>query len=144
MKKIYLLFLPIFFILISACSKDAFKSYDKRIVGGTWELYDVNTFGFGSRYNPAFVNGYFTFMESGRLQYQTPQGEVYQGSWDIRSDRRSGDDTEVHSLFVTVVNFQTQDVLSEYFDEMWFTGTDRLKTQVSNSGSRTYIFKFKR
>ena len=143
MKKIYLLFLPIFFILIAACSKDVFKSYDRRITGGTWELYDVNTFGIGSRYSPAFGNGYFTFMESGRLQYQTIQGEVYEGSWDIRRERPSDDDGHVRSLFVTVVNFQTQDVLSEYFDEMWFTGTDRFKAQI-NSGSRSYTFKFKR
>ena len=55
MKKIYLIFIPVFLLLIAACSKDFLKSYDKRITGGTWELYDVNNFGIGSRYNPAFI-----------------------------------------------------------------------------------------
>lgn len=143
MKKIYLLFWPFVFFMLAACSKDIFKSYDKRITGGTWELYDVNNFGLGGRYSPAFVNGHFEFMESGRLQYTNPQGQVYEGSWDIRRDRISGDNGDIRGLFITVINFQTQEVLSEYFDEIRFTGTNRFRAQI-NSGSRTYTFKFKR
>lgn len=141
MKKIYLTIIPITLLLIAACSKDFLKSYDKRITGGTWELYDVNNFGIGSRYSPVFTSGRFTFESSGQATYTTNTGEVFEGSWDIRHEYQQ--DTQVQSLFITVINFQTQEVLSEYFDDLQFTGTNRFKAQINN-GSRTYTFKFKR
>ena len=141
MKKIYLAFIPLLVFLIAACSKDFLRSYDKRITGGTWELYDVNNFGIGSRYHPVFDSGRFTFESSGQVTYTTNLGEVFTGSWDIRKDW-SGDD-RTQSLFITVTNFQTQQVLSEYFDDIQFTGTNRFKGLI-NSGGRTYTFKFKR
>lgn len=143
MKKIYPLFLPFISFLITACSKDFLKSYDKRITGGTWELYDINSFGIGGRYNSPFTNGYFTFQPSGDLEYKDLQGNVYEGSWNIRWERRSSDDARVRSLFITVVNFQTQDVKTEYFDEINFTGTNRFKAHIYGGG-RNYTFKFKR
>jgi len=141
MRKIYLAFIPVTILIMAACSKDVFKSYDKRIMGGTWELYDISSVGVGSRYSPAFYNGWFTFEESGRATYTNQAGEVYEGSWDIRKDYQQ--DNLTQSLFITVINFQTQDVLSEYFDDMQFTGTDRFKAFI-NSGTRTYTCKFKR
>lgn len=141
MKKIYFAFIPVFLLLIAACSKDFLKSYDKRITGGTWELYDVNNFGIGSRYNPAFSSGRFTFEPGGQATYTTNTGEIYEGSWDIRHDRQQ--ENQVQSLFVTVINFNTQDVLSEYFDDLQFTGTNRFKAFIYNGG-RTYTCKFKR
>src|SRR5688572_25175112 len=141
MKKIYIAFIPVLIILIAACSKDFLKSYDRRITGGTWELYDVNNFGLGSRYNSPFSSGKFTFESSGDVTYVNDQGEVYTGSWDIR-DSWQGDNRQ-QTLFVSVLNFQTQDMITEYFDDMQFTGTNRFKAFVY-SGGRTYTFKFKR
>ena len=137
MKKIYLAFIPILIFLITACSKDFLKSYDKRITGGTWELYDVNNFGIGSRYTPVFNSGRFTFESTGEVTYTTNLGEEYIGCWDIRHGWRGKE------LSIAVTNFQTQKVLSEHFDLMEFTGTNRFKTHIY-SGGRTYTFKFKR
>jgi hypothetical protein len=69
------------------------------------------------------------------------QGDVYTGSWDIRNYWQ--DDNNRQTLFISVLNFQTQDVITEYFDDMQFTGTNRFKAFVY-SGGRTYTFKFKR
>jgi hypothetical protein len=141
MKNIYLAFIPITVLLIAACSKDFLRSYDKRITGGSWELYDVNNFGLGSRYSPVFNGGRFTFGSSGQATYTSSQGEVYEGNWDIRHEYQ-GDD-RIRSLFITVINFQSREVLSEYFDNIQFTGTNRFKAFVY-TGGRTYTFKFKR
>ena len=141
MKKLYLAIFPVAFLLFAGCSKDFLKSYDKRIVGGTWELYDINNFGLGSRYNPAFTSGKFTFESGGQATYTTNTGEVYEGSWDIRYDYQQ--DTRIQSLFVTVINFRNNDVLSEFFDDMQFTGTNRFRAYIY-SGGRTYTCKFKR
>jgi hypothetical protein len=139
MKKIYLVFISI--LLIAACSKDFLRSYDKRITGGSWELYDVRNFGIGSSYHPVFNSGRFNFESSGQVTYTTNLGEEFTGSWDIREDW-SGED-RLQSLFITVTNFQTQQVYSEYFDDIQFTGTNRFKATI-NSRGRTYTFKFKR
>ncbi|WP_205513679.1 hypothetical protein [Longitalea arenae] len=140
MKKLYLTVIPIT-MLLSGCSKDFLKSYERRLVGGTWELYDVNRFGIGSGDRPNFTNGRFTFESSGDVTYVNDQGQVYEGSWDIRRDWQQ--DTQIRGLFITVVSFQTQDVISEYFDDMQFTGTNRFKAFTYNGG-RTYTCKFKR
>src|SRR5688572_7275457 len=113
MKKLYLTLIPITLLVMAGCSKDFLKSYDRRIVGGTWELYDVNSFGIGGGDRPNFSSGRFTFESSGDVTYTNNDGEVYEGSWDIRRDWQQ--DTQVEGLFITVVNFQTQDVISEYF-----------------------------
>lgn len=142
MKKRYFLLIPITLLFLSGCSKDFLKSYERRIAGGTWELYDVNSFGIGGGDRPNFTSGRFTFESSGGVTYVNNQGEVYEGSWDIRRDWQQ-DDTQVKSLIITVVNFQTQDVISEYFDNMQFTGTNRFKAWTYNGG-RTYTCKFRR
>ncbi|MBO9201498.1 MULTISPECIES: hypothetical protein [Niastella] len=141
MNKIYTTFIPLTFLLLSACSKDFLKSYEKRITGGTWELYDVNSFGLGSGYRPAFNSGRFVFEPNGDVTYTNNDGEEYIGSWDIRHDYQ--DDQHYQRLAISVINFQNQDVISEFFDDMQFTGTDRFKANLS-SGSRTYTCKFKR
>lgn len=141
MKKIYLATVPLTLLLFAACSKDFLKSYERRLTGGTWELYDVNNFGLGGRYNAPFTNGKFTFESGGDVTYVNNQGDTYTGSWDIRD--RWQDDNRQQILYVSVINFQTQDVMSEYFDDMQFTGTNRFKAFV-NTGGRTYTFKFRR
>jgi hypothetical protein len=140
MKKIYTTFFPIL-LLLSGCSKDFLKSYDRRITGGTWELYDVNNIGLGGRYNYPFSGGKFTFESSGDVTYVNDQGEAYSGSWDIRQNWQG--DNQQQTLVISVLNFQTQDIISEYFDDMQFTGTNKFKAFV-NYGGRTYTFKFKR
>jgi hypothetical protein len=139
MKKIYLAFLSL--LILAGCSKDFLKSYDRRITGGTWELYDVNNFGIGSRYDARFSNGKFTFEPWGDVTYINDQGEVYTGSWDIRQSWQG--DNRLQTLYISVINYQTQQMISEYFDDMQFTGTNRFKAFV-NTGGRTYTFKFKR
>jgi hypothetical protein len=141
MKKIYFLLLPALFILAAGCSKDFLKSYDERVEGGTWELYDVNSFGIGGGYSLPFTNGRFRFFDNGDLEYTDNQGTVYEGSWNIRKEYIN--DQTLQQLIITAVNFQTQDVISETFDDMWFTGTNKFKAYVY-AGSKTYTFKFKR
>jgi hypothetical protein len=141
MKKLYFTIIPVAFLLLSGCSKDFLKSYERRITGGTWELYDINNFGIGSRYNPRFTGGKFTFESSGDVTYVNDQGDVYTGSWDIRKVYQNDDNRR--TLYVSVLNFQTQDMISEYFDDMQFTGTNKFKAFVY-SGGRTYTFKFRR
>ena len=141
MKKIYTTLIPLTLLLFAGCSKDFLKRYEKRLPGGTWELYDVNNFGIGGGYSPAFTSGRFEFGSDGQLTYTSNNGDVYYGSWDIRRDYQG--DEQHQSLFITVVDYQTQNVISEYFDDMLFTGTDRFKAYIYSS-SRTYTCKFKR
>lgn len=148
MKKIYSLTLLLAVLLLSRCSKDFLKRYEERIEG-TWELVDVDRAGIGGGSGSfAFTNGRFTFSENGDLEYVSPPGQVYQGSWDIRHDWVGGqcddcDDRRVRSLHITAVDFANQDVRSEFFNEMVFTGTNRFKAYIY-SGVRTYVFRFRR
>jgi hypothetical protein len=141
MKKLYFTFIPVALLIVAGCSKDFLKTYDRRITGGTWELYDVNNFGVGSRYNARYTGGKFTFESSGDVTYVNGQGEVFTGSWDIRNVWQ--DDNKRQTLYVSVLNFQTREMISEYFDDMQFTGTNRFKAFVY-TGGRTYTFKFRR
>src|SRR5687767_4575613 len=134
MKKLYLVCIPAL-LIIGSCSKDFLKSYDRRLPGGTWELYDVNNSGLGSRNNAPFTSCKFTFESSGDATYVNDQGDVYTGSWDIRNSWQ-GDDRQ-QTLLVSVLNFQTQDMITEYFDDMQFTGTNRFKAFIY-AGGRTY------
>jgi len=138
MKKLYLLLLP---ALLMGCSKDFLKPYDDRIEGGTWELYDVNSFGIGGGYSLPFTNGKFRFFDNGDLEYTDADGNFYEGSWNIRKDY-VGDET-TRQLIITAVDFASQRVVSETFDDMRFTGTDKFRAFVY-AGSRSYTFKFKR
>ena len=156
MKKIY--FIPFLFLALSlffGCSKDILKRYDKRIQG-TWALIDVDRLGWGgSTGNVPFREGSFTFAEDGQLEYINGSGEIYKGAWDMRRDwvrnqcftNENGnydcDDRYVHSMHVTAVNFVTQEVRAEYFDEVIFTGTNRFKAYVY-TGTRNYVFRFRR
>lgn len=153
MKKIYpLLFL---FLFTAGCSKDFLKRYEKRIVG-TWQLVDVDRVGLGgSTSSLPFRDGEFVFGESGQLKYTDNSGNIYNGSWDI--DRRwAGTDCyideyghrncnnkNVKSLYLTAVDFVSQDIKTEHFDEMVFTGTNRFKAYIY-SGFHTYVFRFRR
>jgi hypothetical protein len=141
MKKLYFLLLPALFILAAGCSKDFLKPYDDRIEGGTWELYDVKSFGVGGGYSLPFTTGRFKFFGNGELEYTDGQGNLYEGSWNIRKENYS--DETLRRLIITAVDFNSQHVLSETFDDMQFTSTDRFKAFVY-AGARTYTFKFRR
>lgn len=141
MKKIYILSsLCLLSLLVASCSKDVLKSYDKRIIG-TWRLHDIDKYGFGRSNNLPFrEDGIFTFSEDGQLVYSSG-GNIYKGSWDIR--RQYGDDEDVKSLHITVVDFVNQVVLSEFFNKIRFTATNRFNAQIDDN-VRTYVFRFSR
>jgi hypothetical protein len=140
MKNIYSFIILFSIVFLSACSKDAFRSYDKRIVG-TWTITDVDRHGSGS--DPSvlpFREGQFTFNSDGSLIY-VKAGVSYTGSWDIR--RVSNGDDSQQALEITAINFPNQVVLSEYYDDMNFTGTNRFKTTVTD-GNHSYTTFFGR
>ncbi|RYG44042.1 MAG: hypothetical protein EOO01_20225 [Chitinophagaceae bacterium] len=154
MKKIYSFTLFLLLMILAGCSKDFLKRYEKRIEG-TWELVDIDRVGIGGGGGFAFSEGLFTFGDDGRLEYTNAAGQVYKGSWDIRRDWVSGqcstddngnsdcNDRNVKSLQITAVDFTNQDVRSEYFNEMVFTGTNRFKAYIY-SGFSSYVFRFRR
>lgn len=127
--------------MLAGCSKDFLKRYDDRITGGVWELVDVDRLSGGSTSRLAFRDGKFIFYDDGRLDYINSQGEQYKGNWDIR--RTWFEDRDVRSLHISMVNFNTQDILSEYFDEIVFTRTNRFKAYIY-TGLRSYVFRFRR
>lgn len=134
MRKLYTV-LIVSLTLLSSCYKD----YDERIIGN-WKLEDVDKVGFGnSSSNLPFRDGNFTFNDGGELIYTTINGEVYQGTWRIRNENNGEEVTQ--SLQVTAVNFTTQEVRSEYFNDIKFTRKGRFKAYVS-SGYNTYVFYF--
>lgn len=139
MKKIYIFTLLVF--LITGCSKDFLKKYDTRIEGA-WQLVDVDRQGIGGGISHlAFIDGQFIFGEDGSLTYNSPGGAVYKGTWDIKKRQKAGN--RVHTLLVSVVDFTSQDVKSEYFDEIVFTGTDHFRAYIHDN-SHSYSFRFRR
>jgi hypothetical protein len=145
MKKIYSL-LVLSLVLLAGCSKDFLKAYDDRIIG-TWRISDIDKFGFGGSIGnqPFKEGGSFTFMRDGTMTYTNPSGDVFKGTWDIQKKFvDSGDDDEVYrSLQITAVNFTTQEVLGEYYDDINFTGTNHIRAK-KNSGARTYVTHLRR
>jgi hypothetical protein len=146
MKKLYTLAFLSSFFLLSGCSKDFLKSYEDRIIG-TWRISDVDRIGFwGSTDNLSFKDGSFEFMKGGTMTYTDASGSVYKGTWDLRKKTVStgdGDQTTYHSLQITAVNFTTQQVLGEYYDDINFVGTDHIKAWIY-SGTRTYVTHLRR
>lgn len=141
MKKLYTVpLLLCFLFFFFGCSKDFLKSYERRMIG-TWKVTDIDRFGIGSSHNLAFPeNGIFTFSGDGQLSYNET-GRNFSGSWDLRKEYR--DDDGRRSLQITAIDFTNQDVRSEFFNEVVFTGTDRFKAFIY-SGTRTYAYHFRR
>jgi hypothetical protein len=141
MKKYYLTGLLFSVLLFSSCSKDFLKSYDRRIVG-VWKITDINRTGLGgSTANLPFQSGEFNFQDDGSLIYTDEAGTVYQGTWNI--EKSYYNETTFQSLNITVVNFTTQQVKGEYYDDIDFTQTDRFKARI-NQGLHTYVTRFDR
>lgn len=141
MKKHYTLILLLSLTLFG-CSKDFLKPYEDRIEGGTWELHDIDRQGFGGGFDPMFTGGRFTFFSGGEMEYTDQDGNFYEGSWNMRK-YNGPDGGRVRSLSVTAIDFTNNRVLTENFDDMQFSGTDRFRAFIY-TGNRTYVFRFKR
>lgn len=141
MKKIYTYAAPLvfFFLFAAGCSKDFLRSYEYRIIG-TWRITDIDRRGPGDSRNLPFTEGQFTFAEDGRFTW-TNGGRTYQGNWDIR--RNSTGDGQVQTLQITAIDFANQDVRTEYFTDLNFTNTNRLRACI-HDGRRTYVYRFLR
>jgi hypothetical protein len=156
MKKIYLWFLLAgLFTSLGGCSKDFLKNYEDRIDDGTWELYDVDHWGAGSNMGLSFTGGFFQFDPSGQLHYKDDAGNEYEGTWNMDWKEVNGSCTTddngnttctnrtVRTLQLAVVSFQTREMLTDYFDEILFTGTDRFRAYIYTQ-YKTHVFYFKR
>ena len=105
-------------LIVTGCSKDFLKRYDKRIIG-TWQIDDINRFGIGGNTGQLpFVNGSFRFYENGKLDYTNAANEKFKGTWEL--SKKFKNEETVHSLQITAVDFNNQKVLSEYYDDMQF------------------------
>jgi hypothetical protein len=141
MRTLYTLALFAAFLLFSGCSKDFLKSYDKRVIG-TWEIIDRDRWGFNEPDALPFKEGdRFTFSEDGALTIQR-DGTTLQGSWDIQRIR-TGDDDNAKTLQITAIDFDNQQVRSEYFNNLIFTNTNRF-TAIINYNTRAYVYRFLR
>ena len=142
MKKLYTTSIALTcLILFNSCSKDFLRSYEDRIVG-TWVLEEINRVGFGgSTQDLPFRGGSFVFSEGGGLTYTDPAGNVYSGSWDIQ--RHTYEERTVRTLQLHAVNFSSQNMKSEYFEEMNFTGTNKFKAYLQQ-GLHRFVFHFER
>ena len=147
MQKFYTIILvPVLFITANSCSKDALKRYEERIIG-SWDLVDVDRQGFGgSTSNLPFRDGRFKFEENGSLMYTDITGSVFSGSWEMDfayNYNQDGDNETLRTLQIVAINFTTQEVRTEYFNEVWFTSTNKFRAFV-RSGWRNYVFYFER
>jgi hypothetical protein len=142
MRKIYTLVFVLSSVAFTNCSKDVLKPYDERIVG-TWKITDVNKTGFGGNTNnlPFKEGSSFIFLRDGTVTYTSSSGSVYNGTWNI--ERKNLNDETYQSLQITLVNFTTQQVLGEYYDDINFTSTNHFKAWIY-SGTHTYITHFRR
>jgi hypothetical protein len=142
MKQLYAPVLLLLLIFFSGCSKDFLKRYDNRIIG-TWRIADVNRIGLGGDSdNLPFRAGNLTFNDDGSLVYVDQTGTTYQGHWDIVKKRLHQDDVQ-RTLQISVVNFGNQQLLTQYYDDMNFWGTDYFKATIQ-SGFHTYVTHFRR
>jgi hypothetical protein len=139
MKKLYFVFI---IFLLFACSKDFLKSYDKRITGGQWYISNVDRFGIGlDAEGLAFREGTFVFERDGSLTYTDTQGNVSEGTWDIQK-RRINDKT-IRTFQVTAIDFNSQRVRSQFYDDMNFRGTNHFVGHV-NTTFGSFVTHFRR
>ena len=146
MKKIYSSVFVLSLILLAGCSKDFLKAYDDRIIG-TWRIDDIDKNGFGGSINdlPLKQGGSLTFMKDGTMTYNSPSGDLFKGTWDIQKKTISnGDESKVYrSLQITAVNFVSQQVIGEYYDDINFVGTNHLKAWIYLD-RRTFVTHLRR
>jgi hypothetical protein len=141
MKKNYILGFLFIVVLLASCSKDVLKSYEKRIIG-TWQITNVRNYGIGGNTdNLPFASGSFTFHENGTLEYTNSANVLFKGSWELKKKRM--DKNTVHSLQITAVDFTNQQVLSEYYDDINFVGTNHIKATITST-FHSYVTHFRR
>ena len=141
MKNLYTAGILLFSVLSFGCSKDFLKKYDERVIG-TWRISDIDRFGLGGNIrNLAFQEGTFTFTDGGNVTYINASNVSFRGHWDI--SKKMVNDQTVRGLEISVADFTNQVVLSEYYDDMNFAGTDHFKTTI-NSGAHSYVTHFRR
>ncbi len=140
MKKLYF-FVIISLILFSGCSKDVFKRYDERIVG-QWRISDINRVGIGGNSSAlAFQEGHFVFNPDGGLVYTDANGTNFNGSWEIQ--KREVNDETIRTLHITAIDFNSQLVRSEFYDDINFRSTNHFVAKIQQS-LRTYVTHFRR
>ena len=128
-------------VLTTGCSKDFLKSYDKRVLG-TWKIVDIDRYGFNEPDALPFKeNDVFAFDSDGVLTI-TRAARTYHGSWDIQRVQTS-DDEEVKALHINAIDFNNQQVRSEYFNDMHFTNTNRFVASI-HYNTRVYVYRFLR
>jgi hypothetical protein len=141
MKKIYISGFLFAIIFLAGCSKDILKSYEKRVIG-TWQITNVRNYGIGGNTdNLPFASGSFTFHENGTLEYINSANATFKGSWELKKKRV--DEKTVHSLQITAVDFTNQQVLSEYYDDINFAGTNHFRANIIYN-FHTYVTNFRR
>lgn len=142
MKKIYFIASAISLFILSGCTKD----YEDRIIGN-WQIDDIDKFGIGGSIGnlPFKEGGSFNFMNDGTMTYTNPAGGVFKGTWNIETKIiDSGDNDKTYrSLHITAVNFTTQEVIGEYYDDFVFAGRNHIKAWIYSS-SRTYVTHLRR
>ena len=139
MKKIYLSTLFIF--MLAGCSKDFLKRYDDRIIG-RWYISDVNRVGIGGDFDElAFREGSFVFNSDGSLTYVDELGNVSEGTWDIQ--KRNAGDGVIRTFQITTVDFNSQRVRSEFYDDMNFRSTNHFVATI-NTSFRSFVTHFRR
>lgn len=155
MKSFYTLLLATTILFLGSCSKDFLKTYENRI-DGEWTLVDIDRRGIGDPRPMQVQEGdRFLFSEDGGLAYERPNGQRYEGSWDISRENIPGgcytndvgnyvcDNRRVKTLYLSGIDFNNQAYFSIRFDEIVFTGTNRFKAYIYE-GWKTYIFRFRR
>jgi hypothetical protein len=141
MKPLYFPLIIFSALVLSACSKDFLKRYDNRIVG-TWYISEVNRIGIGGNSSDVqFNEGSFEFNDDGSLLYIDQAGDTSTGYWNIR--HRNINNSSVATLEMTAVNFTTQKVKGEFYDEMHFRSTNHFVAKI-NAPLRTFATHFRR
>ncbi len=144
MNKIYAYYITASlasFIFFSSCSKDILKSYDRRIIG-SWDITGVDRTGFGgSTSDLPFKDGAFSFAADGGLTYVNAAGISYSGTWNIQ--KKYSNNQTYQSLEIQAVNFNTQQILSEYYDDIDFTSSGHFKARIEQ-GLHTYVTHYRK
>ena len=139
MKKIY--FASLTLLILTGCSKDFLKRYDDRIEG-SWYISKVNRVGIGGDFNElAYREGTFSFNGDGTLTYTDVLGNTSSGTWDIQ--KRNINSEVIRTLQITTVDFNTQIVRSEFYEDMNFRSTNHFVATINNS-FRSFVTHFRR
>jgi hypothetical protein len=95
----------------------------------------------GDTDNLPFQQGRFDFQEDGSLTYTNGLGDEFNGSWEIT--RKTINEQVTQSLQVTAIDFNSQQVRTEYYDDINFSGTDHFKGNIVST-TYSYVTHFRR